>query len=472
VSLRVRLLLAVGAVALIALFVADVATYSSLRSFLYTRVDQSLDSASRALMRPGPFREDFGGSGSVVYTEFRLSDGQVRAYPGHMPSGAEFAPKLPVDLSSRAAITTITTGSARARVYQLEDGGQAIVAVPLDDTRATLRRLLVIETVVTLGALAAAAALGWSLVQLGLRPLADVEETAGAIADGDLDRRVPGDDAPTEVGQVARALNTMLERIQDAFTERDATEARLRRFVADASHELRTPLAAVSAYAEVFERGASTRPDDLSRVMAGIRNETKRMGDLVQDLLLLARLDEGRPPERVPIEVVGLAAEAVDAAMAVGPAWPVRLDAAAPAEVIGDHTQLRQVLDNLLANVRGHAPPGTAATVTITADEDAHTVAIAVHDDGPGLSDEQREKVFERFYRAEASRSRAGGGGAGLGLAIVAAIVEAHDGTVAVTTPPEGGVEFTVTLPQADVAGGEDGSGEGTDAPKSDAIRK
>jgi two-component system OmpR family sensor kinase len=289
--------------------------------------------------------------------------------------------------------------------------------------------------------------LGWWLVRLGLRPLADVEETAAAIAEGDLDRRVPGDDQATEVGRLAHTLNTMLGRIQDAFAERDATEARLRRFVADASHELRTPLAAVSAYAEVFERGASTRPDDLTRVMAGIRTETKRMGDLVQDLLLLARLDEGRAPERQPVEVVGLAAEAVEAATTVGPEWPVRLDAAQPAEVVGDRTQLRQVLDNLLANVRAHTPPGTAAVVTIAlAGTD---VEIKVSDRGPGLSDEQRDKVFERFYRAEASRSRQQGGGSGLGLAIVAAIVAAHHGRVTVTAPLEGGTVFTVVLPQA-----------------------
>ncbi len=321
-----------------------------------------------------------------------------------------------------------------------------IVALPLDDTKATLRRLLVVELLVTVGALGAAAALGWWLVQVGLRPLDDVEATAGAIAEGDLDRRVPGDDAPTEVGRLARALNTMLGRIQDAFTERDATETRLRQFVADASHELRTPVAAVAAYAELFERGANDRPEDLERVMAGIRNETARMGELVQDLLLLARLDEGRPLDHAPVELVSLAADAVDAAMTVGPAWPVRLDAAGPVEVNGDRARLRQVLDNLLTNVRAHTPAGTTGVVTITHDTDQ--VEIAVRDSGPGLTDEQRAHVFERFYRADASRSRQHGG-AGLGLAIVAAIVAAHRGTVTVAAPPEGGTVFSVRLPHA-----------------------
>jgi two-component system OmpR family sensor kinase len=463
-SLRVRLLLAVGAVALVALFAADVATYSSLKSFLYQRVDQSLNGATDALFRPGrgPFRDDFGGSSSVVYVERRYSDGTVRRYPGHRPGGQEFEPDLPANLASSRPDRTLTVDAARARVLQTDDGGQVIVAVPLDDTRATLRRLLGIEVLVTLGALLTAAAAGWWLVQVGLKPLDDVEATAVAIAGGDFDRRVPGDDAPTEVGRVARALNTMLGRIQDAFATRDATEARLRRFVADASHELRTPVAAVGAYAELFERGASTRPEDLERVMSGIRSETKRMGELVQDLLLLARLDEGRPLERQPVELVALAAEAVETATAVGPAWPVRLDAAGPAEVVGDRPRLRQVLDNLLGNVRAHTPPGTEATVRI-ATEDGGFVTIAVIDRGPGLSEEQRERVFERFYRVDPSRSRQQGG-SGLGLAIVSAIVTAHGGTVDVAAPPEGGAAFIVRLPQ--VLGGD-----GTTTPRSDAIR-
>jgi two-component system OmpR family sensor kinase len=303
---------------------------------------------------------------------------------------------------------------------------------------------------------------------VGLQPLAEVEETAEAIAEGDLDRRVAVDNESTEVGRLGTSFNTMLERIQEAFAERDATEARLRRFVADASHELRTPVAAVSAYAELFDRGASTRPDDLERVMTGIRAETARMGELVQDLLLLARLDEGRPLERAPVEIVALAAEAVDAAMTVGPAWPVRLDAAGPVEITGERARLRQVFDNLLGNIRTHTPAGTAAVVTIAVD--GPDAVITVADQGPGLSEEQRARVFERFYRAEASRSRVSGGGSGLGLAIVAAIVDALGGSVTVAAPPEGGASFTVRLPQADVEASP--SEEDTNAPRADAIRK
>jgi two-component system OmpR family sensor kinase len=284
-----------------------------------------------------------------------------------------------------------------------------------------------------------------------MRPLADVEATAGAIAEGDLERRVPGDEAPTEVGHLAKSLNTMLGRIQAAFAERDATEAelrrseaRLRRFVADASHELRTPVAAVAAYAELFERGANDRPVDLARVMSGIRVETSRMGELVDDLLLLARLDEGRPLAREPLELVSIAAQAVDAARTVGPQWPVRLEAGQPVEILGDAARLRQVLDNLLANVRAHTPEGTSVVVKVGQEGDEAIVVVS--DDGPGMTADEASHVFERFYRVDQSRSREHGG-AGLGLAIVAAIVESHGGTVSASSAPGRGATFTVRLP-------------------------
>jgi two-component system OmpR family sensor kinase len=278
-----------------------------------------------------------------------------------------------------------------------------------------------------------------------------METTAAAIAEGDLGRRVPGESEGTEVGRLARTLNVMLTRIQGAFAARDATEnqlrqseERLRRFVADASHELRTPVAAVGAYAELFERGAANRPEDLARVLSGIRSETARMGELVEDLLLLARLDEGRPLEQQNVELVGLVAEAVDAAAAVGPDWPVRLVANQAVEVIGDGARIRQVVDNLLANVRAHTPAGTVTTVRVGAREGSSVIEVS--DNGPGLADDSSGRVFERFYRADPSRSRQNGG-AGLGLAIVAAIVAAHGGTVAASAAPGGGATFTVWLP-------------------------
>src|SRR3954452_19108717 len=469
-SLRGRLLLAVGLVALIALLTADVATYSALKNFLYDRVDQSLESAHV------PFEQGFEGHGPHglpdpgrfapgTFVQLRAGDGSISYNTQPVFRGAdEYTPAVPdhVDLapSTRGrpenvryfTVASVESGGPefRVRASTLDEGGQLLIAVPLDDATATLNRLLTVEILVTVGALIAAAVFGWWLVRVGLRPLQQVEATANAIAEGDLDRRVPGDDANTEVGHLAKAFNTMVGRIQDAFAARDATEARLRRFVADASHELRTPVAAVSAYAELFERGANERPADLDRVMTGIRAETARMGDLVEDLLFLARLDEGRPLERVPVELVTVAAQAIDASRAVGPQWDMRLEAAHPVEVIGDATRLRQVVDNLLGNVRAHTPPGTATEVRIrTEDTDA---VIEVADNGPGLAPDQAARVFERFYRVDASRSR-DRGGSGLGLSIVAAIVGVHGGRVDATSDiTHPGAVFTVRLPLPPVA--------------------
>ena len=302
-------------------------------------------------------------------------------------------------------------------------------------------------------ALLAAGLLGWWLVRVGLRPLRAMERSAGSIAAGELDQRLAGENDKTEVGRLARTLNVMLGRIQSAFAERDATErdlraseARMRHFVADASHELRTPLAAVSAYAELFERGADHHEADLARVMSGIRSESGRMKALVEDLLLLARLDEGRPIEKEPVELVVLAAEAVQTAQTVGAAWPVHIEATEPVETTGDRDRLRQVLDNLLVNVRTHTPEGTSTTVRLSRDDGSAVVEVA--DDGPGLGCEQADQVFERFYRADPSRSRVHGG-AGLGLSIVQAIVAAHGGQVSAGVAPGGGAVFTVRLPAA-----------------------
>lgn len=472
-SLRLRLLLAVGAVALVALVVADIVTYRALSSFLYGRVDQSLDQEHVAIeqsVKNGPAEEAGFPGAPGAFVEVLHASGSVGAVePARLPGGQSWSPRLPAHFTGfqtepgpgepylylTAPSTTPTGPLFRVRVERLSTGGTLIVAIPLLDTRQTLHRLLLIEIAVTAGALTAAGLLGWWLVRTGLRPLTDVERTANAITSGDLGRRVPGDQARTEVGTVARALNTMLGRIQDAFAERDATETELRqseellrRFVADASHELRTPLAAVSAYAELFERGASERPADLSRVISGIRTETGRMSRLVDDLLLLARLDEGLPLERRPLELVSLAGEAVETARTVGPSWPIALKAARPLEVLGDRSALKQVLDNLLANVRAHTPPGT--TVRITIRDSGNVATVEVADNGPGFAEEEAARVFERFYRTDRSRSRQRGG-TGLGLGIVAAIVDAHGGEVSASAMAGRGATFTIRLPLAPV---------------------
>ncbi len=333
------------------------------------------------------------------------------------------------------------------------DGNILIVAQSLEPTGETLHRLLLIELAVTIGAVMIALAGGYWLVRIGLRPLRDMETTAEAIAAGNLTERVPGENETTEVGRLARTLNVMLARIESAFSSRlaserrlRASEARLRRFVADASHELRTPIAAISAYAELFGRGASEQKADLERLMGGIRTETTRMEHLVSDLLLLARLDEGRPMERRSVDLVSLCAEAVHTASTVGPEWPVTFHASQPIEVEGDPISLRQVIDNLLANVRAHTPPGT--TVEVSVEPEGDGAMITVVDDGPGMEPDEAAHIFERFYRSDPSRSRANGG-AGLGLSIVSAIVANHGGTVSAEGRVGAGTTFTVHLPPA-----------------------
>ena len=237
----------------------------------------------------------------------------------------------------------------------------------------------------------------------------------------------------------------MLGQIEEAFDERTASEQRLRRFVADASHELRTPLAAVRAYAELFDRGARERPDDLERAMTGIQRESHRMGLLVDDLLLLARLDQGRPLERKPVELGDVARDAVEAARTLEPERPLELDAVEPVEVVGDRERLRQIFDNLLANVRAHTPSGLGCDGA-GGGERRLARWSRWRTTGPGLSEEQLEHVFERFYRGDASRSR-DAGGAGLGLAIIAAIAESHGGAATVVNEGrDGGTGLTVRI--------------------------
>jgi two-component system OmpR family sensor kinase len=325
-----------------------------------------------------------------------------------------------------------------------ESGQILVVAAPLDEVDETLHQLLVVELVVAGAVLLATLLLGLWLVRVGLRPLGRIEVTAAAIAGGDLSQRVENDDPKTEVGRLGGALNTMLGQIEEAFDERTASEQRLRRFVADASHELRTPLAAVRAYAELFDRGARERPDDLERAMTGIQRESRRMGLLVDDLLLLARLDQGRPLERKAVDLVGVASDAVEAARMLDPDRLIDLVAPAAVEVEGDRERLRQILDNLLANVRAHTPAGTPATVRVVREDDR--AVIEVVDAGPGLSDEQLQHAFERFYRGDESRSR-DVGGAGLGLAIAAAIAESHGGSATVANlGRDGGPGLTVRV--------------------------
>lgn len=474
-SLRARLLLGVVALAAAGLAAADVATYTSLRSFLLHRVDVSLENGHPQVEQTAFPRQSFGpgpapGPGPPAQG---IDWYQVRTLGGHALRGGFLIqggspPKLPAQISvparatepdgERATYFTVPARSGggryrvRASVEPQYPARVLVIATSLSSVDGTLHRLLLIELLATGGVLVALGGLALWVVRVGLRPLRAIETTAAAIAAGDLTQRVERAEERTEVGRLGLALNAMLAQIESAFRAREASERRLRRFVSDASHELRTPLAAVRAYAELFTRGAATRPDDLARSMAGINREAERMSILVEDLLLLARLDEGRPLERAPVELAGVVAEAVDAARAVEPDRPFAVDLE-PATVTGDRDRLRQIVDNLLANVRAHTPAGSAVRVAVRRQDGS--VEISVTDSGPGLTDEEAGQVFDRFYRADASRARASGG-VGLGLSIVAAVARAHGGEASARSAPGEGATFVIDLPVA--AGGDDGA--------------
>ena len=421
-----------------------------------------LDADSLDGLTPGTFIEVRSASGAVAYRCSLPVFGQAALTP-QLPSRITGFAQNSVDAYEPTAYFTVPATTSDGAAFRVrasvlgggpESGGQLILAEPVGSAASTLDRLLHVELIVTAGALLAAALLGWWLVRVGLRPLAAVERTAGAIARGELDQRVPGESSSTEVGRLARTLNTMLGRIETAFAQRDATEAelrgseaRMRQFVADASHELRTPLAAVSAYAELFGQGASAHAEDLKRVMDGIRSETARMGHLVEDLVLLARLDEGRPLAHEDVELVALAADAV---CAPPPRWgrsgPSRSWPTTPWRSSGT-----------LSPAPGRRqPPGQRPLPHAPEDRRrGQRGPGGRRGDRPGLRRRPRarrrasDEGVERFYRADASRSRQHGG-AGLGLSIVASITKAHRGTVSVAPGASGGAEFTVHLPLAE----------------------
>jgi two-component system OmpR family sensor kinase len=457
-SLRTRLVLGVLVLAAVGLVAADVATYNQLSSFLIDRTDNSLDADHRVV--EGAIRH--GGqlsAGPGLYIQVRTPSGRVLftsqapQFPGE---NALPLPKLPATISLPAAPQTIGPGQGPDRVRYLTVGAQKgsmryrvrasidpggttvlVVALSLRDVDGTLHRLLLIELLVTLAVLAGIVALGLWIVRLGLRPLEAIGKTADAITEGDLSHRVEGAENRTEVGRLGLAINAMLTRIEDS-------DRRLRRFVADASHELRTPLAAVRAYAELFQRGADRRPDDLARAMTGIGRESERMSVIVEDLLLLARLDEGRPLEREPVDVAEVVREAVETARTVEPDRPIELSVE-PAVVLGDRERLRQIVDNLLGNVRSHTPAGAPAKVAVfTKNGAAH---IEVEDSGPGIPKDDLERVFERFFRSDLSRSRSSGG-VGLGLSIVTAVAHAHGGSASARSDGSGST-FEIVLPLA-----------------------
>jgi two-component system OmpR family sensor kinase len=496
--LRVKLVATVLVLAAAGLSVAAVAATASLHSYLIGRVDDQLQVAARGIADGFRFRLGLGGVGGPVpvappgaegegattstgtegevaqggrlpspyYVRFYSAEGSPKGSPDAAPLTAQSPPRLPSRLDDALVHSgkpfdvpaADGTGSWRVVVVPARDQSGAIaIATSLSDVDRTVDHLVVLEVLIGAAALVLMGGSGYLLIRRSLSPLVAVEHTAEAIAAGDLSQRVPQLHPRTEVGRVSNALNVMLTRIEDAFSRQRtseqharASEERMRQFIADASHELRTPLTSIRGFAELHRIGGA-EATDVADSMARIEGEAERMGLLVDDLLLLARLDQERPLEQAPVDLLDVAHEVVANARLVAPDRAIDLTAETPVPpiVTGDAARLRQVADNLMRNALTHTPTKTAIRVKVVADESSRRAIVEVADDGPGMSEADAAHVFERFYRADPARSR-NVGGSGLGLSIVASLVAAHGGTAAVATKPGEGATFRIELPLAD----------------------
>ncbi|CAN2230190.1 BaeS Signal transduction histidine kinase [Candidatus Nanopelagicaceae bacterium] len=327
------------------------------------------------------------------------------------------------------------------------NSGTLVAAQSLEELDNTVSRLGYLFFFISLVLLILMAIAARTVVAVGLRPLRTAEDTAEEIASGNLSARMPEASPSTEVGRLVTTFNTMLARIEDSFSARTKSEDKLRRFVADASHELRTPLTAIRGFSELYRQGAVKGEEDTKQLISRIEGESKRMSSLVEDLLLLARVDQAREMKSEAVDIVKLVADATASAQVSGPNHPITL-IAPKSEVfmLGDEVRIHQVIANLLANARSHTPDGTPIAVMITSSEDGLSISVA--DKGPGISEVDQKRIFERFYRADSSRSRSGEDGTGLGLSIVEAVMQAHGGTVSVESELGKGTKFTLTFPQ------------------------
>ena len=471
-SLRARLLAAVLVVAAVGLLLLAAITYYEQRSYQLDRIDDQARAGAGAVeaalaengighhLEPDHGGHDGdaprgGGPGvglpAGTWGAIRDANGTLHPFVFEYGQNVTASPAIPAKLTVGKAQTVSGRDGDHEQyrvvaVPQHGGPGTTIVAVPLRDVDQRLDRLLLVEGFVIAGVLLLLAAVAWILVRVGLLPLDRIGHTASRIAGGDLSHRVAVADPRTEVGRVGLALNAMLDRLESAFAERQASEDRLRQFIADASHELRTPLASIRGYAELFRMGAASKPADVEKAMRRIEDEAARMGVLVEDLLTLARLDEVADAPHTEVDLAGLARDAADDARATAPGRAIDVAGDNGAIVMGDAHQLRQVLANLLRNAIVHTPAGSPIEVAIAVR--GGEVRLEVRDHGPGLPTDDPDTLFERFWRAEGGRER-GKSGAGLGLAIVAAIVSAHRGRVSAANADGGGAAFVVTLPTA-----------------------
>jgi two-component system, OmpR family, sensor kinase len=474
-SLRNRLILATLVLATIAIAASDLAATNSLRSFLISQADTQLNEVVQTSM----LRLDRAGIESEASMD---EDDKTNFRPlrplGAVPTttavtlldlkgnvvgqiGGQFAKSIDLEEFQKLTPSAIASHNGKPFTIQGEDGqpkiravarvlpsgaGSVVISVALDSVERTLRGLAGIFFLIGLIVLIAIGVVARSLITLTLKPLNKIEETAAAIAEGDLSARLPQVNSRTEVGRLTGSLNTMLSRIESSFAIRTESESRLRRFVADASHELRTPLTAIRGFAELHRQGAVIGEDKTRELILRIEKESIRMSSLVEDLLLLARLDQSRKLTIEPVDINGLVSEAVASARAAGPNHEIEIMSTSDeVYVLGDARQVHQAVANLLANARTHTPDGTKIKVLVSQDETETEISIV--DDGPGLVSEDKERIFERFFRADPSRVRISGEGSGLGLAIVEAIMKAHNGSVSVKSEVGNGATFTLHFP-------------------------
>ena len=469
-SLRTQLVLVTSVLIALAIAVTSLVAISALRAQMVHQLDEEMKASSSSLVSSvgtSQTRQD-GAVGS--YRVYVLDQhGNVLYSIAGADQQAENEPVLTGWDSEKVKKyhetgTTVNsrTGSNDWRIMPISlessTNGQAssmVIALPLKQTNQVVALVGVLTFAFGLATLAAAIAMTWVIVTRTFEPLARVEQTAAKIAAGDLSQRIEDYNPSNEIGNLAISLNTMLAQIESSFNAQAKSEAKMRRFVGDASHELRTPLVSIRGYSELYRQGALPNDEAVATAMGRIESESKRMGQLVEDLLTLARIDERRESKLAPFDLFHLAVDASNDAYATSPDREVSLvgltDDVAPtsAPVIGDESRMRQVVANLLTNAMRYTPAGTPLEIAVGVREDVPGYplsVIEVRDHGPGIHGEDRERVFERFYRTDTSRSRETGG-TGLGLSIVAAILEQHDGSVHIEETPGGGAIFVISLP-------------------------
>ena len=473
-SLRSRLLLATLVVVAIGIGTSDFVAHASLKNYLIKQVDTQLTGVAngsvgrlnRAGIEPNANEDDANGSPFRIVRPLRGvptetlvtlldSNGNELGRLGGDISNSSQTMRFEGFTAAKVAATkglpfTVKGvkdgGDTRAIAQVLPTGlGSIVVAVSLAGVDRTLHEMTWLFLLISLIILVLIAFLSRFIIRISLRPLSEVEGTAVAIAAGDLSARLPDNNPKTEVGKLTRSLNTMLSRIEESFAVRVASESKLRQFVADASHELRTPLTAIRGFAELHRQGAVEGVEKTKELIGRIEKESIRMGSLVEDLLLLARMDEARPVSMEPVDLTHVLEECIASASAAGPDHPITADIEPDIFVLGDNKRIHQAIANLLANARTHTPLGTKITVRAKSGKD--DTRVSVSDEGPGLSPADQKKIFERFFRADPSRQRSSGEGSGLGLSIVDAIMKLHGGSVSVESELGRGATFTLTFP-------------------------